>query len=90
MWLSPRGECFSAPLQVSTKEVRDRIPLELVTALNAARSKPGASCYDFSFTVSVDRPALPDIVLSFAHQQDNKVLIGFSTTVKVSLGVKRW
>lgn len=71
------------------------MPLELVTALNTLRSKAGASCYDFAFTVPVDVAVLPGVKLTFAHQTDNKVLAGFDTTVKVSLfaalcGLKRY
>lgn len=83
VWLSPRGEYFSAPLPTAAHGVRERLPAELVSSLNTLRSKAGASCYDFAFTVPVDRAALPGVVLSFAHQSDNLVLAGFDTSVKV-------
>lgn len=83
VWLSPRGEYFSAP-----DELQDKVPSNLLASLNKDRFKAGSPCFDIAFTVAVDSPNLHGVVLTFADQEDNRVLQGFTTTVKVRAG--RW
>ncbi|MEW5318000.1 MAG: hypothetical protein WDW38_009254 [Sanguina aurantia] len=82
-WLSPCGLYYSAPHQVTVSGIRDRVPQELIAALNKSRSKSGASCYDFVFTLPVAMAALRGMSVTFAHQKDNAILVGFKTRLKV-------